>query len=399
MGSSGVPIPPKYGGAIERHIYDVARFLASKNAEVHVLTLRTANEPRQQRTENVWVHRGGFFSEDPSTESALLKHLTFSWYVFLKLLFMRVDIIHAHNGLPGLAAILASKIKRVPFIFTSHTSYERVGHQIFREEKGLKSAFDDLQVVFEKLCARKAFFTIAVSKKVRKGLISLGVSSGRIFVIPNGVDMQRFKQDPEAAAHARRKYGLLSRRVVLYVGRIIRYKGLDYLVVSAPEIVKRHSNVKFVVAGPAAFYQTALSTPYYEELREEIERQKLQQFFLFTGAVNEKDLLGLYSACDLFVLPSLVEPFGMVLVEAMSCGKPVIGSRIDGIIDIINDGKDGFLISPAAPKELAAKIDYLLARPKEIERMGEMAIKHVKTSFDWSKLALRVMEIYSEAIR
>ena len=399
MGSSGVPIPSQYGGAVERHIYDLARFLTKRNCEVHVLTMRIKNAAKQQIVEDVYIHRGGFFQENPSTERALLKHLTFFCYVLIKLLLMKTDIIHAHNGLPGLAAILVSKVRRIPFVFTSHTPYLSVGHQIFSEGTMLKKRFDDLQVILEKFCAGKASFTIVVSKTVRDGLVSIGVSKDRIFLVPNGVDTRKFKEDFEEATRVRQKFQLGKNKVVLYVGRIVRYKGLDYLVDSAPKIAGRHPDVRFVIAGPVSYYQTGALTPYYRELREKIELRQLSEFFVFTGTVDEKDLLGLYSACDMLVLPSFSEAFGMVLAEAMSCGKPVIGNRIGGIVDVINDGKNGYLVSPAQPEEIASKINYLLERPVERKRMGRTARKHVEEMFDWNILAARIIEIYRDAIR
>jgi glycosyltransferase involved in cell wall biosynthesis len=101
----------------------------------------------------------------------------------------------------------------------------------------------------------------------------------------------------------------------------------------------------------------------------------------------------------MLVLPSFSEAFGMVLAEAMSCGKPVIGSRIGGIVDVINDGKDGYLTPPGQPKELSSKIIHLLEQPEERKRMGRNAARHVRDQFDWSKIAKRIMEIYDKAIR
>ncbi len=197
----------------------------------------------------------------------------------------------------------------------------------------------------------------------------------------------------------REKFRLERNVIVLYVGRIVKYKGLDYLVASAPQIVQKHPDIKFVIVGPVSYYSTNILTPYYQELRKKIESRQLSEYFLFAGAVDEKDLIGFYSACEVFVLPSLSEGFGMVLVEAMSYGKPVIGSRIDGIVDVINDGKDGYLIRPAQPEEIASKINYLLERPVERKRMSNTAKKHVKEMFDWDILVVRIMEIYLDAIR
>jgi glycosyltransferase involved in cell wall biosynthesis len=263
----------------------------------------------------------------------------------------------------------------------------------------VKEGFEDFQVILEKFCAKKSCFTIAVSKRVRDELISMEIPIKRIFVVPNGVDIRQFAENSREAMRVRRKLLLEKNNIVLYVGRIVRSKGLDSLIDAAPGIAAKHPDVKFVITGPVSYYQSGTSTPYYRELKEKIELRQMSELFVFTGAVSERDLVGLYSACDMLVLPSFSEAFGMVLAEAMSCGKPVIGSRIGGIVDVINDGKDGYLTPPGQPKELSSKIIHLLEQPEERKRMGRNAARHVRDQFDWSKIAKRIMEIYDKAIR
>lgn len=399
VGSSGVPIPYQYGGAVERHIYDLARFLAKRNCEVHILTMKARHAAKHEVVEDVHVHRGGFFEEDLSVTKTLWKHVAFFWYVLVNLLRLETDLIHAHNGIPGLAALLASRVRGIPFVFTNHTPYTSVHHKIASESTGLRSRFEDFQVALEKFCARNASRVIATSGKVKEGLLSIGVSENKLFLVPNGAETQKFQQDSTKAKEVREKFRLEGNAIILYVGRIVKYKGLDYLVDSASRIVQKHPDVKFVVVGPVSYYSANVLTPYYQKLKRKIDKRQLSNYFLFTGAVDEEDLIGFYSACDLLVLPSLSEGFGMVLVEAMSCGKPVIGSRIDGIVDVINHGEDGYLVSPARPEEIASKVNHLLERPVERKRMGRTARKHVEEMFDWNILAPRIIEIYRDAIR
>lgn len=399
MGSSGVPIPFQYGGAVERHVYDLARFLAKRNCQVHIFTMKTKTTIKSELVENVHVLRGGFFEERLNISKTLWKHVVFFLFVLANSLCIETDIIHAHNGIPGLAALFAAKIRGIPFIFTSHTPYTSVHHRIGGEIGVLKNRFEDFQVALERFCARNASCVIAVSAKVREGLFAIGISEKNVYLVPNGVDTQKFRQDSNKAAGVREKFQLKRSAIMLYVGRIAKSKGLDYLIASAPQVVQRHPDVKFVIVGPISYYSTNVPTPYYQELRKKIELQQLSGFFLFTGAVDENDLVGFYSACDMLILPSVSEAFGMVLAEAMSCGKPVIGSRIDGIVDVINNGEDGYLVGPRKPEEIASKINHLLERPNERRDMGEAAKKHVEKMFDWNVLAPRIMEIYCDAIR
>jgi glycosyltransferase involved in cell wall biosynthesis len=119
----------------------------------------------------------------------------------------------------------------------------------------------------------------------------------------------------------------------------------------------------------------------------------------FTGFVPYEDLKALYSACDIFVLPSLEEGHGVVLTEAMASGKPLIGSNVGGIPMQIKDGWNGFSVEPGNEKALVEKIQYLVVNEEERARMGKNSKKLAKEEFDWSKIAERYLEVYEEIVK
>ena len=119
----------------------------------------------------------------------------------------------------------------------------------------------------------------------------------------------------------------------------------------------------------------------------------------FTGFIPYEDLKALYSACDIFVLPSFEEGFGIVLTEALASGKPLIGTKVGGIPMQRRDGWNGFLVEPGNEKQLAEKIKYLMDHPEEREIMGRNSRKLAEEEFDWKKITERYLEVYEWVVR
>jgi len=138
---------------------------------------------------------------------------------------------------------------------------------------------------------------------------------------------------------------------------------------------------------------------FYEEIMSYIASKGLKEYVKFTGFIPYEDLLILYSACDIFVLPSFEEGFGCSLAEALASGKPLVGSDVGGIRSMIRDGWNGFLIKPGSEEELAKHLLYLIANPKERDRMGRNSKKLAEEVFDWSKIAERYIEVYEEVVK
>lgn len=207
-------------------------------------------------------------------------------------------------------------------------------------------------------------------------------------VIPNAIDTKKFnpKVDPTKII---KRHGLENKKVVLYVGRIKFHKGIEYFSGAAKFTDK---DTKFLIVGTG---------DYEEVIRNYIEDLGLGDKVILVGKVPNEELPNYYAACDVFVLPSLtrLEAFGIVGLEAMATGKPVIVSDIPGVREVITDGKEGFISPPMEIKIMANKINKLLANPKLREQMGRNGRKKVVNNFEISKIVDSLEKVYKKVIR
>lgn len=202
-------------------------------------------------------------------------------------------------------------------------------------------------------------------------------------VIPNAVDTKKFnpKVDPSKII---KRHGLENKNMVLYVGRIKFHKGIEYFASAAKFVDK---NTKFLIVGGGDWDKVIAN--YIKDLN-------LEDRVIQVGKVPNSELPLYYAACDVFVLPSLtrLEAFGIVGLEAMSTGKPVIVSDIPGVREVITDGREGYLSPPMEIKIMAKRINKLLADPKLRARMGKYGRKKVVEKFEISKIVDSLEKVY-----
>jgi glycosyltransferase involved in cell wall biosynthesis len=219
----------------------------------------------------------------------------------------------------------------------------------------------------------------------------------KIVVIPPGVETNEFKPNVNTR-EAREKYGLNGRTVILFVGRIVPYKGVECLVKAADLVVNDfgYKGTLFLFVGPLAEHELdkVQHIDYTNQIFNYIKDRGLESHVRFTGVVPSVELPGLYSACDIFVLPSLTETYGQVISQAMSSQKAVIGTRIPGIIAQIKDGWNGFLVEPTDERQLAEKIKHLIDNPADREEVGLNSRKFVEDNLDWSRTSQMILQLY-----
>lgn len=187
------------------------------------------------------------------------------------------------------------------------------------------------------------------------------VYPGKVEVIPNGIDLDMFNGgDPNSF---KEKFFPSADFMVLYVGRLAKEKGIQYLIQAAPFILRRFPNTSFVVAGTDDGYMSTLRKLAFE--------LHVAHSFVFTGPLSQEDLVSAYKAADVFALPSELEAFGIVLVEAMACGIPIVASNYGGIRHVARNGVTGLLFRLGDAKQLAEKIILLLSDKNIRLKLGE----------------------------
>ncbi|KAI9132266.1 glycosyltransferase [Acaryochloris sp. CCMEE 5410] len=244
----------------------------------------------------------------------------------------------------------------------------------------------------EKQCLEQADCVIATSPQERDYLRSHVSTKGNIEVIPCGTDTQRFQHQNSTAL--RQKLGIRDEtKLILYVGRFDPRKGIETLVraVGNPE-VQHHQNVKLIIVGGSRSGEK--DSQEQNRIRAIVNELGLQDQVIFAGRIDHEHLSAYYTAADLCVVPSLYEPFGLVPIEAMACGTPVIASAVGGLKFTVVHGQTGLLVPPKAVDELAHAIDYLFSHPRELHIMGEAGRHRVTTQFSWPGVADQMDQLY-----
>jgi 1,2-diacylglycerol 3-alpha-glucosyltransferase len=289
------------------------------------------------------------------------------------------DIIHAHTPfMVGGQALLMSRLGRTPLVGTFHTMF--MDQSAIREYTVGNPRMRKIILKYSWNYAR--FFygrcdeVIAPSESVRSLLAGRGI--GNVDVVPNSVDLERFS--PRASgAKVRSMLGIRrGERVLLYAGRVSREKKLETMIEAAGLL--RMDDIRFVIVG---------SGPAYDYYRGMVDRMGLTHKFNFMGFVDNRELPRYYAAADAFCIPSKFETQGIAPIEAMACGKPVVGADYLALKELISNGKNGEKFRAGDPKACARKIRKVIYNIESYKTMLDTAKRYsVKATTD------RLLEAY-----
>lgn len=267
---------------------------------------------------------------------------------------------------------LAARLKGVPTILSTERTHFPAGYR-----RWVLKAFD---LTLNSGLRRGATIYTAHDSAARDFVEqALRVPCGRVKVLHVGVDAVLFKPTDGPTPLNDGDFRILT------VARLHPYKGLDHLI-RAMEIVKKHrpGAVLYIMGkGPSA--------PELKKLVADLELDDVIQFV--ESPVPNTQMPPVYTSCDVYVQPSVVEPYGIAVLEAMACGKPVICSKVGGMTDTVEDGATGFLVPPADPQALAEKILLLASDRKWLAGLGAAARRRVEDHFDWPVLARQYVDL------
>jgi glycosyltransferase involved in cell wall biosynthesis len=303
------------------------------------------------------------------------------------------DVYEAHtvSGYGFLKALRKQKIAK-PFIQTIH------GVLADEYAQSLQSVSPTFRVKLANLImrelsklegesARNATLIVTVSEYSSKKIVqSYDADKAKIRVVPNGVDLQKFRP-VEGGVRVKRSLGINNKQCVLFVGKLIPRKGLLFLIEAAKQIVRERSETAFVVVGDG---------PLKNYLVAYLKKANLSSNFVFLGEVNEKVLPALYNCADVFALPSIQEGQGIALLEAQATAKPVVAFDVSGVNEAVLDKETGLLVRPSS-RELANAILSLLSNTSLREKMGNKGREFVRNNLSWEICARRMLQVYSEA--
>ncbi len=306
----------------------------------------------------------------------------------------KIDLIHTHFPLMSDIQVKLLRGLDIPTVATVHSTIEGqhfgVKSANMRVSNMETSDIANLLLYYplkfcELIYSRKISQFIAVSENIRQELIRyLNVPEKKIKTIYHGIDTNRFH--PKAKL-AKCPISLPSGRpILLFTGRFVATKGINTILKAVPTVIKQFPNALFVFVGGGNY------EPYQSYL---VMMGVPQRNFLFYGYVADYyDLPAVYSRSTITLAPTIYEPLGIRILEAMSCGKPVIASRIGGITEIIEHGKNGLLISPGDYVSLANAIVSLLSDGDLLTSMGKKARQRVIENFSVDRMARETFEFY-----
>lgn len=216
---------------------------------------------------------------------------------------------------------------------------------------------------------------------------SIAGVSDKCVQIPYGIDTECWKSTDVVKKGAQKIKGVYKKPIILFVGRLVYYKGLEYLVRAMANL-----DAVLLIVGMG---------PEKERLKKIVDLLKLNQKVFFIGYVSNEELPFYYHACNVFCLPSIAksEAFGIVQLEAMACGKPVVSTEIGTATSFVNrDGETGLVVPPKDEKALSSALKTILSDPILKNRLGENARKHVSDNFNYKLVAKKFFDLYSEII-
>jgi len=381
--------PHLYFGGVERRIIETTKRLSSQ-AEITVYSGTKAG------FKNPTVINGVSFVPCQSTDKLFpVDDWFFNRSVSKKASEINADVYEAHlSSGYGLLKALKKQGSSKPFIHTVHgvlaDEYQQAkqnGYQAFRGR--IANQFMRRLAKLEGETAKNATLIVTISKYSLENIRKYyDVDKSKVRIVPNGVDAEKFKPTEDQQA-AKRQFGLDDQPVVLFVGSLIPRKGLHFLVEAAKKVVKQQADTKFVIVGDG---------PLKNQLLSDLGNANLSGNFAFLSGLNEDTLAAVYSCADVFVLPSIQEGQGIVLLEAQASAKPVVAFNVGGVNEAVLRGETGLLVNRGNSDELADALLKLLSDRPLREKMGVRGRRFVVDNFTWDICAEKMLAVYREAV-
>lgn len=393
----------KYGG-VETYVHQLAKNFASKGHRVFVLST-------SKNSYTTFIADGVNYIMIP-TKTINIPHLP--KYPLQMLIFnikaaitaaklnqkYKFDVVHAQFCCGFFYALLKPFLRdNTKFVVTLHGTLvdEQLAHilPIFLNESGRKrfkisALFKSLKIctsflpliIMEYISVKRAEGIIASSHDTLKRAIQYyRIKKKKATVIYSGINSERFSIEREPNVKQQSLWPDTFN--ILYVGRADERKGIQFLIKAASILTLKHQNVRFFLVGPDT-----------EKYSSHLKEKNLQKFFALAGKVPQKTLTKYYLTSDIFVLPSLYEGFGLVVLEAFAAGKPVVAFNIASLPELIENGKNGFLVEAFNSEKFASFIERLIENNSLLKKMSSTA-KETAKKFTWLSASDKTLDFYS----
>lgn len=404
----GDPLEPLGGqeaGGQNVFVYELSRALSKRGVKVDVYTRwdnrRLAEVVRFAKRAKVIRVRAGsryFIRKDllgphmPEFLENVLRYTREHKYQY--------DIIHAHYYFSGWVAARLTEILKIPFIVDFHT----LGY-LKHQALGDKDSSPSERIKIEKEVMEKADLIIATSPEYKKSMIEhYTISAGKIYIMARGVSLKKFR--PLDKIKMRQSLGLdLKSKIVLFAGKMEERKGGLTLLKATKYIIDRFPDLAellkvYMISGdPRKERKKEVQEASFRHIiKSTIKKLKLEKFVHLMPGLPQEMLHKWYVAADVVAMPSYYEPFGMVAIEAMASGTPVIASRTGGLQWTVMHRLTGYLFKPKRHRELAKRITKVLLDNELRKRMSLNANDHINHDFSWESVAERTIDLYKSVL-
>lgn len=377
--------PPISHGGLARHVQDLSEALVEQDHTVYIITQGSGDIAEKETMNGVIVIRTRPVSISANNFIDSILHLNF---LMLEKVFEligkigEVDLIQGHDWLVFWASRVLKYSLQKPLIYTIHATE-------FGRNQGI---YNDMQRYIndvEWYSTFEAWKVIVCSNYMESEVKNLfQVPDDKIVILPNGVEEDNYRV--EVSAEFLKKYASPYEKIVYYVGRIVREKGIQVLIQSIPIILEQEPGTKFIIAGKG---------PYLDNLKAQAEFLGVSDRIYFTGFISDETRNKLYQMADVAVFPSIYEPFGIVALEAMVTRTPVIVSKVGGLAEFVEDGVNGLTVNPNDTNQLAGAILRILKNKTEAARIAEKGYKMVKDNYSWDKIARQTVTVYRDVLK
>ncbi|MGE5529481.1 MAG: glycosyltransferase family 4 protein [Patescibacteria group bacterium] len=377
--------PPLAVGGIARHVHDLSSALARRGIEVTVLTVGGPGLERIERRGPLTVRRALPGHPHPHDFIGHIMQLNLNLLqeaLGLTITGERFDLAHAHDWVTAYAGKAVKHGLGIPLVATIHaTEYGR--------NNGLHNSLQSYISDAEWWLCYEAWRVICCSRYMAAEVQRVFQLPGdKVRIVKNGVNPEGLEAGPIPPGF-RARFAAPDESIIFFVGRLVPEKGVDVLLDAMPRVLAACPRTKLVVSGRGG---------HGEALREHARRLGIFHRVLFADYLDDAERNLLYRLAGAAVFPSLYEPFGIVALEAMAAGAPVVVSDTGGISEIVEHGRNGLKAQTGNPVSLAENIIWLLQHPGQASAMAREAMEDARRGYDWNELALETIGVYEDVL-
>jgi glycosyltransferase involved in cell wall biosynthesis len=353
--------PPKWLAGTEIATYYMAEYLAQRGHEVHVITSLDEGLPEESYEKGFYIHRL------PRIKIRFAGAFLFWADIVRVIQKISPDIVHAQSLGTGVPALVSKKLLKIPYVVWGQ------GSDVY-----LPDWFTKLT---SKTIIKNAGSAIALTEDMKRAMQAM--YDRDIAIVPNGIDLKEYTSErPMQNVEGAEKR-------ILFVGRLHPVKGVRYLLQAMSIVHQELPEAKLILVGDGE------EREYLENLTGSLG---IRKYVEFVGRIPHERVPDYMHHADVFVLPSLSESFGLVNLEAMACGLPIVATRVGGIPDLIEDGANGYLIDPMNQQQIAEAVLKLLQNEMLWKEMSDNNRKEVE-KYRWNTVVATLEEIYQNSLK